>query len=149
MVALKLYTRRMSTAEATGTTDTVRDTLAANLSAELARQRWSARKAATALGVSHVYVSRRANGAVPMTGSDLVMFSELLDIPVAKLFEGTKKAPTPKGEGQTEPPAGIEPATYSLQGAHSAIVTRLHPRTGSSADDADAPLAPVTALRFA
>lgn len=65
-----------------------RELIAANLDAELARQRWTKRKAAAALGLSHVYVSRRAAGEVELSGSDLAMFATFLNIPVSRFFVG-------------------------------------------------------------
>ena len=67
--------------------------VAANLAAELTRQRWSGRKAAAALGLTNVYVSRRASGELECSASDLAMFAEFLDIPVSRFFEGKKKGP--------------------------------------------------------
>ncbi len=64
----------------------IKETIAANLAAELERQRWSHRKAAAALGLTQPYVSRRASGAVELTGSDFAMFSEFLKIPVSRFF---------------------------------------------------------------
>ena len=81
--------------------DATAQTVAANLSAELSRQRWSARKASVALGLTHVYVSRRASGDVECSASDLAMFAELLEVPITKFFEGTQKAPAAiSDEGQ-------------------------------------------------
>lgn len=76
----------MSNALENPATPNVRDLIAANLDAELTRQRWTKRKAAAALGISHVYVSRRTSGEVELSGSDLAMFSEFLAIPVSRFF---------------------------------------------------------------
>lgn len=80
----------------------MREIAAANLAAELARQRWSDRKAATALGVTHVYVSRRASGKVELTVSDLDMFARFLNVSVSRFFE---KLPEKDSNLQ---PAGLE-----------------------------------------
>lgn len=65
----------------------VRNTVAHSLSAELKAQRWSQRAAATALGLTPRYVNSRANGDVDMSASDLAMFAEFLDIPIARFFD--------------------------------------------------------------
>lgn len=64
----------------------VRQRVAANLSAELARKGYSDRQAATALGLNNVYVSRRANGTVELSVSDAALFASFLDIPITRLF---------------------------------------------------------------
>lgn len=68
--------------------DATAQTVAANLAAELTRQRWSARKAALALGLTNVYVSRRVSGDVECSASDLAMFATFLDIPITRFFAG-------------------------------------------------------------
>lgn|GEM_PF-6182768 len=88
----------MSNAQSIRVSDT-RDLVAANLTAELRRKRYSDRQAATALGLTNVYVSRRASGAVELSATDLVMFSEFLQIPITKLFEGMKKGPETSASG--------------------------------------------------
>jgi len=51
------------------------------------KQRWSARKAAVALGVQHTFISRRLSGETAMDADDMEMFARLLDVPVASFFE--------------------------------------------------------------
>ena len=58
-----------------------------NIRAELARERWTGRKAAAALGVTQNYVSRRLSGLTPMSPGDLQMFVGLLGVTVARFFE--------------------------------------------------------------
>lgn len=82
------YIMGMTNAMESPAVTSTRELIAANLDAELARQRWTKRKAAAALGLSHVYVSRRAAGEVELSGSDLVMFSAFLSIPVSRFFVG-------------------------------------------------------------
>ena len=65
-----------------------RETIAANLDAELSRKRYTKRRAALAMGLSHVYVTRRAKGQVELSGSDMVMFAKFLNIPVTRFFVG-------------------------------------------------------------
>jgi transcriptional regulator with XRE-family HTH domain len=65
----------------------VREVVAANLSRALFLQRWSERKAATALGLTNTYVNRRASGLTECSASDLAMFSEFLDMPVSEFFK--------------------------------------------------------------
>lgn len=95
---------------------TSKEIVADNLRAELARKRMSGRTAAVALGVNHVWVARRVNAEVEMNVSDIVAFSNLLDINPEVLFADTKNAPTPKGGGKQLPeldsnqqPAGNKP----------------------------------------
>lgn len=94
--------------------------VAANVRAELARAGISGRRAADQLGLGVLYVSRRLNGSIEMDINDVVAFANLLNVDIATLFEGTKKAPTPKGEGQMVPPGRIELPTYSLRVNRSA-----------------------------
>lgn len=61
--------------------------VAENLSAELARRGMSDRDAARRLGLTNAYVSRRANGSVEMTVSDIDLFAGFLGIPVTRLLE--------------------------------------------------------------
>ena len=109
------YTYGMTSAAVLASED-IRDIIAGNLRAELTRQRWSNRKAAAALGLTHVYVGRRANGEVELSGTDLALFAGLLEIPVAKLFEGTTKTPAAtNGDGGQVGPAGLDPATSTVE----------------------------------
>lgn len=84
-------------------TPDVNQIVAANLRAELSRQRWSGRKAAAALGLTPVYVNRRLNGDTALDPNDLAMFSRLLHVPIGKFFEETEKAPTARGGGEWLP----------------------------------------------
>ncbi len=88
-------------------------TVAQNLTYLLESNRWSGRKAAIALGLTPMYVTRRMSGAVECSASDLAIFAGLLRVPVGAFFaEREEKAPTPQGGGQDVPPTGIEPATF-------------------------------------
>src|SRR5690606_4207500 len=73
--------------------DATAQLVAANLAAELTRARWSARKAALALGLTNVYVSRRVSGDVECSASDLAMFASFLAIPIDRFFAGQQKGP--------------------------------------------------------
>jgi hypothetical protein len=86
------YSERMETSLRAPERDATAHLVAANLAAELTRQRWSGRKAAAALGLTNVYVSRRASGEVECSASDLAMFAEFLSVPIAKFFEGLDSA---------------------------------------------------------
>lgn len=90
--------------------------VADNLAAELARKRISGRELARRLHLETSYVARRVNGSTDLTANDIVVFSDVLGISPAVLFEGTKKTPTPKGGGDLLPeldsnqqPAGNKP----------------------------------------
>lgn len=83
----------------------VREKIAANLSAEMKRARWSGRAMADALGLTQAYVARRASGDVELSGSDIDLFAGFLGVPVAALFVGREPAavveldPTRNAEG--------------------------------------------------
>lgn len=76
----------MSTAENHNKTD-YNTVVADNIRAELARERWSQRKAATALGVSANWVQRRISGETPLDPNDIALFASFLHVPIASLFE--------------------------------------------------------------
>ena len=95
-----------------------RETIAANLDAELSRKRYTKRRAALAMGLSHVYVTRRAKGQVELSGSDMVMFAKFLNIPVTRFFVGLPDLDSNQ-----------EPAGYTLD--HSAH-TRIHSQNHSA-----------------
>lgn len=84
------YSQCMTIIENTQRTDR-NMVVADNIRAELSRQRWSGRKAATALGLTPTYVSRRLSGETPLDANDIYMFAEFLSAPVSKLFEQTAK----------------------------------------------------------
>lgn len=56
-------------------------------------QRWSARKAAAALGVQHTFISRRLSGETPMDADDMEMFARLLNVDVAMFFARNPENP--------------------------------------------------------
>lgn len=84
-----------------------REKIAANLSAEMTRARWSGRRMADALGLTQAYVARRASGEVELSGSDIDLFTGFLGVPVTALFVNREKAtvteldPTRNAEART------------------------------------------------
>lgn len=110
--------------------------IAANLDAELTRKRWTKRKAAEALGLTHMYVSRRANGEVELSGSDLAMFAGFLEVPVSRFFVGLPEVDSnhqPAGSQSAASTRGLAPVTpLPLRGTLSpaqnkhATVTSIH-----------------------
>lgn len=66
---------------AQATTDTL---VAANVRAELARQRKSGRAVAEALNLPASTLSRRLSGVVPFTVAELANLAEYLDVPLAR-----------------------------------------------------------------
>ena len=138
----------MNTRNPTPDAPDLNEVVAENIRAEMARERWSGRKAATALGLNQMYVSRRLSGETPMDANDIAAFARLLNVSIESLFQTTKKAPTPKSEGQTLPrldsnqqPAGSQPApetratitritpnaiTVTPPPAGNAVITKLH-----------------------
>jgi transcriptional regulator with XRE-family HTH domain len=98
---------------------------AENLSAELARKGLSDREAANRLGLTNVYVSRRANGTVEMSVSDLDLFAGFLGIPMTRLLE----------DRDAKVPALVLPHLDSNQepiGSQSALVTSIAGRTAKA-----------------
>lgn len=89
----------------------VRATVAANLDAALKAQRWSRRAAAVALGLSHRYVNDRAAGEVELSATDLALFSDFLNVPVARFFETNDEGSVTVVTDPSVPPARFELAT--------------------------------------
>jgi len=90
--------------------------VADNLRAELARARWSGRKAAQALGLSPNWVQRRLSGDTALEPNDIVLFADFLNIPVERLFSvETTKTPTLLSEGRRVGPAGFDPTTSTVK----------------------------------
>ena len=112
-------------------------------------ERWTRRKVALAIGATPTYVNARMNGQVDLSFADIEVIAPLLRMTGAELFvalqEGTKNAPTPKGEGEesklpeldsNQQPAGFKPISYlpvltntNVGAEHSAEsfpVTKLH-----------------------
>lgn len=65
---------------------TMREQVAEEVRALLARRRLSARATARALGWSPMYLSRRMTGTAPFDVDDLAALSALLDVPVTAFF---------------------------------------------------------------
>ena len=62
------------------------EAVAAEVRAQLARNRLSGRRAAEMLGWKQTYMSRRLTGAVPFDVDDLAALAELLDVPIGQFF---------------------------------------------------------------
>lgn len=60
--------------------------VAAEIRAELARQKISQTTVAIVLGVSQASASRRLSGETPMDVNDLIKLAELLRVPVARFL---------------------------------------------------------------
>ena len=85
----------------------------------------STQSMADALDVTRTTISNYTSGRTSPSKLQLKEWSVRTGAPLEWLLTGNdphdphaanaKKAPTLSGEGHTEPPAGIEPATYSLQ----------------------------------
>ncbi|MEU9022359.1 helix-turn-helix transcriptional regulator [Actinomadura sp. NPDC048394] len=65
---------------------TVRDQVAEEVRALLARRRLSARAAAQQLGWTPMYLSRRMNGSAPFNVDDLAALAQLLNVPITDFF---------------------------------------------------------------
>jgi transcriptional regulator with XRE-family HTH domain len=70
-------------------TQSLNDTVAAEVRAELGRQRVSGAELAKRLGVSGVWVSRRLNAHQPLTTDDLEAISRALDVSVTAFLPGS------------------------------------------------------------
>jgi transcriptional regulator with XRE-family HTH domain len=117
--------------------------VANNIRAELSRERWSNRQAAVALNVTPNWVNRRMNGETRLDADDIVLFANFLRVPVARLFEDTKKGPSSEENGPRKLPemdSNHQPAVTSLAAYRR---TKQHPT--SERDD----LATVTPIREA
>lgn len=116
-------------------------TVAANVRAELSRQRWTGRKAASALGLTQAYLARRLSGETPLDPADLVSLSVLLDVPITRFFAGTPTAPHAGAAAANSGvgPTGLEPMTSTVEHQRFgddwiAPVTRLDPTRSSDVD---------------
>jgi len=69
-------------------TSSLRESVAAEIRAQLARRRLSGRQAAAMLGWTSPYLSRRLTGEVPFDVSDLEAIAGLLGVPVASFLQG-------------------------------------------------------------
>lgn len=69
-------------------TRSLNDTVAAEVRAELGRQRITGAKLAERLGVSGVWVSRRLSGHIALTTDDLERISIALDRPISLFLPG-------------------------------------------------------------
>lgn len=65
-----------------------RESIAAEVRAQLARQRRSARSVALEIGWTQRYMARRVNGDVAFNVDDLAAIAEVLDVPVISFFQG-------------------------------------------------------------
>lgn len=103
--------------------DQMRETIAANVAAEIKRQRWTGRSASVALGLTQAYVYRRLAGEVEMSGSDLAMFAKFLSVPVQKFFE----EPTTDYGYEVSPVIDLlERIRPAVENDREAVVTELH-----------------------
>lgn len=72
---------------------TVRGQVAAEVRAELARQKIPVRRLPFLLGKSQSYWSRRVNAEQAMDVDDLYALAELLKVPVTRFFEASPRSP--------------------------------------------------------
>ena len=68
------------------TTSTATDRVAANIRAEMARQRLSQSAVAGAVGMSPAAMSQRLTGKTPIDVNELVRLAAVLDIPAESLL---------------------------------------------------------------
>lgn len=71
---------------------TLADSVAAEVRAQLARQRMSASALAKALGKSEMYVSRRLRGEMPLDLDDLERIASALEVNFVALMPATERA---------------------------------------------------------
>jgi transcriptional regulator with XRE-family HTH domain len=65
---------------------TLTEAVLGEIRAAMGRQQMTGRAVAEAMGVTHVYVSRRLSGKVPLTLADLDRFAVALSVPVIELI---------------------------------------------------------------
>ena len=70
--------------------------MAAEIRAELARRRLSARAAAARLGWTQAYLSRRLNGDVPFDVEDIEALADLLGVPPQRFFRSNASDDDPE-----------------------------------------------------
>lgn len=70
----------------TPTEDALRDRIAANVRAEVARRRIPIAQIIELLGFNRPSVSRRLNGHSPFYAHEIVMLAQLMDVPAASLL---------------------------------------------------------------
>lgn len=80
-------------------------TVASNIRAELARMDLNQAQAATAMGVSEMWVSRRVKGGVKLDPNDIVLFARLLRLSPGELFIDRRPRNTPVNEER--PQSGV------------------------------------------
>ena len=82
------YYLNMSNTNSEGSTSLTRtQTVAANLSYYMQKERWSGRQMALELDLNPMYVTRRMSGEVDCTVSDLDRFAAILGISIVQFFE--------------------------------------------------------------
>lgn len=97
---------------------TVRGQVAAEVRAELGRNRISVNRLPRLLGKSQSYWSRRVTAEQPMDVDDLAALASLMNVPLSRFFGGTDENPHPDGpDGGTVRREGIEPPTRWFRGA--------------------------------
>lgn len=74
------------------TRQTLAEAVSAEVRAEMGRQQKSRREVADAMGVSHMYLSRRLNGRTPFDLTDLDRIAAALGVPVARLLRDNQAA---------------------------------------------------------
>jgi len=96
---------------------TIRGQVAAEVRAEMGRNKLTTNRLPRLLGKSQSYWSRRINGEQPMDVDDLHALAVLLRVPVARFFGGTAENPHPDGpDGGVVRREGIEPPTRWFRG---------------------------------
>lgn len=110
--------------------------VAANLRAQLALLGWNQAQLAAALGMTEMWISRRLKGGAKLLPDDIVMFADFFQVPINDLFK-TKKAPTPKGEGQRLPEMDSNHQPADVQPEHIAPVATLPVRAVEVVEHSD------------
>ena len=102
-------------------TSSLREQVAEEVRALLARRRLSARKAAEALGKTEWYMSRRMTGKTAFDIDDLAALADLLDVPVTDFF------PVRMGRGNADYPSRPVLTRESLAAAHWSVADEMIP----------------------
>lgn len=89
-------------------------------------------KVAKAIGMSSDSLGRKLKGERGWAIAEVIAIAEVLHTSVGYLVGETEDPhPHHTGEGQTEPPIGLEPITCALQGGTFATVTPLFGRSAA------------------
>ena len=98
------------------------DQFAAELRAELGRQRMSQSELARRMNVDQPWLQKRLSGVIPLRIGEVYEMASLLEIPLERLFDAVKRG------GKTAARRGLEFGVFRIQ----PLITRILPVRGYS-----------------